>query len=355
MIRLAAAQVTPAFLDLDGTIAKAVSVIEAAGREEAQLVAFAEAWVPGYPMWVFGSAGWDDPAAKRAYARLHANSLRVPSPQTDALCDAARRAGTMVVMGMNECDADYSRGTLFNSLLYISAQGELMGVHRKLTPTHAERIIWGAGDGSTLSVFDTPIGRVGGLICWEHWLPLGRHAMHAKGEQIHVAAWPELPEIHQVSSRSYAFEGRCFVVCVGSYMRKSDVPEDFELTHVLDAGGQFSDDADELLPGGSGIIGPDGNWIVGPTAGREEIIYADVDLARAVEEQLALDTSGHYNRPDIFQLTVDDRPHPPVRWLRKSTPEEAKVSTRHNDLDTDVSDHSTILPVESIPGPRERS
>ena len=175
-VRLAAAQVAPAFLDRDATIAKAVSVIEEAGRNGADLVAFPETWVPGYPMWVYGAAGWDDPAAKRAYARLQANAVEVPSRATEDLCAAARRAGTMVVIGINERDVTYSKGTLFNSMLYISAEGELLGVHRKLTPTHAERIIWGVGDGSTLHVFDTPLGRVGGLICWEHWMPLSRYA-----------------------------------------------------------------------------------------------------------------------------------------------------------------------------------
>jgi predicted amidohydrolase len=221
----------------------------------------------------------------------------------------------MVVMGLNERDNAYSRGTLFNSQLYISADGELLGTHRKLMPTHAEKLVWGPGDGSTLHVFDTPIGRVGGLICWEHWMPLGRQAMHARGEQIHVAAWPEVPEIHHIASRHYAFEGRSFVVCVGSYMRMSDVPDDFELKDVFAAGGQFGEDADDLLPGGSGIIGPDGQWIVGPIQGREEIIYADIDLSRVAEEQLAFDAVGHYNRPDVFRLLVDTRERRQVEWL----------------------------------------
>lgn len=318
-VRLAAAQVAPAFLDRDATIAKAVSVIEEAGRNGADLVAFPETWVPGYPMWVYGAAGWDDPAAKRAYARLQANAVEVPGRATEDLCAAARRAGTMVVIGINERDVTYSKGTLFNSMLYISAEGELLGVHRKLTPTHAERIIWGVGDGSTLHVFDTPLGRVGGLICWEHWMPLSRYAMHAKGEQIHVAAWPEVPDLHHLASRHYAFEGRCFVVCVGSYMHAHDIPADFELADILGAGGQFGEDAEEILPGGSGIIGPDGSWIAGPVTGREEIIYAEADLSRIAEEQLAFDAVGHYNRPDVFRLFVDTRERRQVEWLGDDT------------------------------------
>ncbi len=314
-VRVAAAQVTPVFLDGDRTIAKAVSVIEEAGRNGAHLVAFPETWVPGYPMWIYGAAGWDDPLAKRAYARLHANAVEVPSPAIDAVCAAARRARTMVVLGVNERDVKYSRGTLFNSLVYVSGDGELLGVHRKLTPTHAERIIWGVGDGSTLHVFDTPFGRVGGLICWEHWMPLSRHAMHAKGEQIHVAAWPEVPDLHHLASRHYAFEGRSFVVCVGSYLNLRDVPDDFELKGMLGAGGQFGESADDVLPGGSGIIGPDGSWIAGPVLGREEIVYADIDLSRVAEEQLAFDAVGHYNRPDVFRLLVDTRERHQVEWI----------------------------------------
>jgi predicted amidohydrolase len=225
----------------------------------------------------------------------------------------------MVVMGANELDVEYSRGTLFNSLMYISADGELMGVHRKLMPTHAEKLIWGAGDGSTLHVFDTRIGRVGGLICWEHWMPLARFAMHAMAEQIHVAAWPEVPDIHHLASRHYAFEGRCVVICVGSYMRIDDVPDDFELKGILSQAGEFGDDAAELLPGGSGIIGPDGQWVSGPITGREEIVYADVDLSLCGGEQLAFDAAGHYNRPDVFQLQVDTRPKRQIEWLGEQT------------------------------------
>ncbi|MGH2872340.1 MAG: carbon-nitrogen hydrolase family protein, partial [Solirubrobacteraceae bacterium] len=295
LVRLAAAQATPVFMDRDATVQKAVALVAEAGRAGAQLIAFPETWIPGYPMWIYGAAGWDDPRTKRAFAHLCANAVEVPGSATDALCRAARKAGVIVVMGIHERDAIFSTGTLYNSLLFISAEGEIMGVRRKLMPTHAERLLWGQGDGSALAVYDTPIGRLGGAICWEHWMPLGRFAMHAKGEQIHVAAWPELPDIHHLASRHYAFEGRCFVVCVGSYMRVSDIPEDFELRDVVAAGGQFADDGDELLPGGSGIIGPDSRWIAGPVAGREEIVYGDVDLDAIAGEQLAFDAAGHYN------------------------------------------------------------
>lgn len=187
-------------------------------------------------------------------------------------------------------------------------------------PTHAERILWGAGDGSTLHVVDSPFGRVGALVCWEHWMPLARFAMHAKGEEVHVASWPDAPESHHIASRHYAFEGRCFVICAASYLRTRDVPDDFELREALTAGIEVDADGDALMPGGSGIIGPDGSWVAGPVFGREEIVLAEVELDRIREEQQAFDAVGHYNRPDVFRLMVDDRPRRSVSWASQERP-----------------------------------
>jgi nitrilase len=307
----AAVQAAPVFLDRDATVERAVRLIEEASGEGARIVTFPEAWIPGYPSWIYHAAEWDEPRSKRTFARLQRNALQVPSPATDALCRAARAAKAQVVIGIHEQDADYSLGTIYNSLLFISDQGEILGAHRKLMPTHAERIVWGQGDGSTLHVFDTPFGRLGGLICWEHWMPLTRFAMHAKGEQVHVAAWPDADDVHQLASRHYAFEGRCYVLCVGSYATARDLPADFELAQAMGLTGD-----DELLVGGSGIIGPDGSWIAEPVSGREAIVYGEIDLGRIAEEQQALDAAGHYNRPDVFSLTVDERPRRQVNWVR---------------------------------------
>jgi predicted amidohydrolase len=293
-----------------------VRLIDEAGGNGARLIVFPETWLPGYPAWIFGAAGWEDPASKKVFAQLHRNAVQIPSPATDALCRAARRNRAHVVIGLNERDSEYSTGTLYNALLYISDAGEILGVHRKIMPTHAERIVWGAGDGSTLHVFDTPLGRLGGLICWEHWMPLARFAMHAKGEQLHVAAWPEVPDAHQIASRHYAFEGRCFVVCAGSYLTTDHLPADFELREAMGAAGDFGQGAGVILPGGSGIIGPDGAWIAGPVSEQETIVYGEIDLDRIAEEQQSLDVVGHYNRPDIFQLTVDETPKRQVSWRR---------------------------------------
>jgi predicted amidohydrolase len=310
----AAVQASPVFLDLDATVDKAVALIEQAGAAGARLIAFPETWIPTYPLWVFGAAGWRDPAAASVYAELHRNALAIGSPQLERICDAARAASAFVVMGANEKLAE-DAGSLYNSQFFVDAEGQLLGVHRKVMPTYTERIVWAYGDGSTFHVFDSPTGRVGGLICWEHWMPLARFAMHAKHEHVHVAAWPEVPEVHHLASRHYAFEGSCYVICVGSYTTLDHIPKDFPLTDAILEGDHAAGSADEILPGGSGIIGPDGEWVAGPVYGKEEIIYGEIDLAKTVKERLLLDTVGHYSRPDIFQLTVDERPRPQVSWL----------------------------------------
>jgi predicted amidohydrolase len=192
-------------------------------------------------------------------------------------------------------------------------------------PTHAERIVWAPGDGSTLGVVDTPIGRLGGLICWEHWMPLARFAMHAQGEQIHVAAWPEGTYVTEMASLSYAFEGRCFVIAASPYMTRADLPCGFELEDVLGEAFGLGDD-DIINPGGSGVAGPDGRWLVGPVYGHATIVLAELDLARIAEEQQVFDAAGHYNRPDVFHLSVDTRANSPVRW-RADRPEDAQEAT----------------------------
>jgi nitrilase len=311
-VRVAAVQAAPVFLDRDATVEKAVDLIAEAAAGGAALVAFPETWIPGYPAWIFGAAGWDDAAQKRVFGRLNSNSVEVPSPAVGALCRAAKKAGVVVAMGMTERDSRSSRGTLYNSILYMSDRGEVLGVHRKLMPTHAERIVWGQGDGSTLHVFETPVGRIGGLACWEHWMPLTRFAMHAKGEQIHVAAWPEVgdPELHRFATRHYAFEGRCFALCVmGARVGLEHLPDDFELAGAMGATDDF---VNREPTGGTCVFAPDGTIVADSVAGEETIVYADIDLARIPEEQAALDVVGHYNRPDVFTLTVDERPRGPV-------------------------------------------
>jgi nitrilase len=307
---VAVAQVAPAFLDLEGSLARAADAIAAAGREGADLVVFSEAWLCGYPIWVDRGVAWEDATAKRLFARLHQNAVELRGEPLRRLCAAARRARVDVALGANERAG--SQGTIMNSIVYLSRSGEIAGVHRKLVPTHSERVVWGQGDGSTLTVVDAEPGRVGGLVCWEHWMPLARQAMHAKREQIHVALWPDMPEMHHVASRAYAFEGRCFVACAGGILPLDALPADLEGRDVL--AGMAKDGM--LLAGGSGIVGPDGEWLVGPVFGEERIIAAELDLVRIVEESQSFDANGHYSRPDVFRLSVDEQPRASVAFER---------------------------------------
>lgn len=308
---VAIAQVAPHFLDLDGSLDRAAAAIKGAAAAGARLVVFGETWLPGYPVWADRGVPWEDAAAKATYARLVQNAVEVPGPAVSRLASCAREHGVHLVIGVNEREARFSRRTLYNTLLYLSDEGDVLGAHRKLVPTHSERVIWGGGDGSTLLVAETPLGRLGGLICWEHWMPLARFAMHAKGEDVHVAVWPDAPENHHLASRAYAFEGRCFVVCAADYLTLEDVPADVPIRGILE------EVADEgvLLAGGSGVVGPDGSWIAGPIEG-EELVVTDIDLERIAEEQQALDAAGHYNRPDVFRVIVDETPKTPISFER---------------------------------------
>ena len=231
-IVVAAVQAAPVHLDLEASLAKAVRLIGEAAARAARLVAFGETWLPGYPSWLDVCAGvalWDNPATKAVFARLMQNSVTVPGPAVDQLAEAAREHEVTLVMGVHERPSSGpGRGTLYNTLLTFGPDGTLLNRHRKLVPTYTERMVWGQGDADGLRAVTSPAGRIGGLVCWEHWMPMARQALHESGEEIHVAAWPTVKEMHQVASRHYAFEGRCFVLAVGSLMRVADIPEELE-------------------------------------------------------------------------------------------------------------------------------
>ncbi len=305
-LTVAVAQATPAVLDRAGCVAKACQWIAEAGKKGARVVAFPETWMPVYPLWCdAGTLGkWGHEPAKRLHARLMRNSLAIPSPETEQLCRAAREAKCAVVMGANELDRT---GSLYNALLFISGGGEILGRHRKLVPTFGERLVWGYGDAAGLASYEVAGARLGGLVCWEHWMPLPRQVLHADGEQVHVAAWPHAGEVHQLASRHYAFEGRAFVLVAATYLPKSALPADFELAS------DFAAAPDVLLDGGSAVIGPDSNYVVQPVRGREELLTAELALDRIAEEKQTLDVAGHYSRPDLFELRVNRAPLTQVR------------------------------------------
>ncbi len=267
---------------------------------------FPETWLPGYPAWLDvcrDVALWDYAPVKHVYARMAENAVVVDGDSGHALGEIARATGVTLVIGVTErVDAGAGRGTLYNAMLTFGPDGTLLNHHRKLVPTYTERMVWGPGDASGLGAVATPAGRVGGLICWEHWMPLARQAMHESGEDIHIAAWPTAHEMHQVASRQYAFEGRCFVLACGSLQRASALPPELAL-HP----GRVTSPDQWVLRGGSAIIAPDGSYLQGPVFDEPRILTAELALSRVREESMSLDVAGHYHRPDCLELVITRR------------------------------------------------
>jgi len=294
--KAAAVQARPVWLDRERTVAKACRLIDEAAADGNRLIVFPEAWIPTFPYWPRALPKPESALSQEAYVQLHRASVQVPGPETEALGEAARRAGSVVVVGINERDP--SRGaTLYNTLLYFGPDGRLIGRHRKLHPTWDERCVWGMGDGTDLAVHDTPIGKLGGLICGNNSMTLAKYFLLASGEQVHVAVWPNrrsISEMAELVVRGYALEGQVFVVSACGILDADDVPDDFPLK----ARTRWE------IEGGSGIAGPDGRWLAGPVYGRETIVSAEIDLDRIVAAKANQDVVGHYARPDLFRLQV---------------------------------------------------
>lgn len=300
-LQVAIVQAAPVPGDLAASLAKALDLAMQAAKADARLICFGETFLPGYPAWLDycpQAALWNNPTVKEVFAELRANSIVVPGPETEALAEAAGRLRAGIVIGINEMVKDApGHGTLYNTLLFFGAEGQLLNRHRKVMPTYSERMVWGQGDASGLRGTKIHGAGVGGLICWEHWMPLVRQHMHNTGEQVHVAVWPTVHEMHQVASRHYAFEGRCFVLAAGQIMHASSLPK--RLSRVE----QISPDS-LIERGGSAIIGPDGRYLVGPVFDEETILHASLDLAEIDRECMTLDVTGHYSRPDLFRFSV---------------------------------------------------
>ncbi|RMF80711.1 MAG: carbon-nitrogen hydrolase family protein [Chloroflexi bacterium] len=302
-IKVAIIQASPIYYDLAASFGKAVTLIQEAAHDGAKLIALGETWLPGYPAWLDvcpNAALWDHEPTKQVFARLHANSITVPGKETEALGRLARENDVVLIIGVNErVNTGPGNGSIYNTIITIDADGRLINHHRKLVPTYTERMVWGYGDSRGLKAVDSSIGRVGGLVCWEHWMPLSRQAMHNSNEHIHAALWPAVKEMHQVASRHYAFEGRCFVLAAGSMMTARDLPD--ELAKPTD----LKKNPDEwVLRGGSAIIAPDGRYLAGPVYEEESIITAELDLSEITKEKMTLDVTGHYSRPDVFEFGI---------------------------------------------------
>ena len=291
---------------LEGALEATRSGAESAAKEGAGLVVFPETWLPGYPAWMDYSRDvglWDHPPVKAAYARLVENSVAVGDEAYETLATLAADLGITLVVGASErVRSGPGRATLYNTLFVFGPDGALLNHHRKLTPTHTERLLWGPGDTAGLKAVDTPAGRLGGLICWEHWNPLARQALHDSGEDVHVATWSAVVGVngmHQEASRCYAFEARCHVIAAGQLMRASALPAELEPSPAkVESPDQW------ILSGGSAIIAPDGSYLAGPLYEEAGVLVAELDYRRNVEEAMTLDVSGHYQRPELFEFRV---------------------------------------------------
>lgn len=301
-ITIALVQFAPVFNDLAKSVEKAVFLIEESARNGANLVAFGESWLAGYPAWLDhcpSAALWNHEPTKRVFAEMRRNSLVVGGKETEILAKAARRSNVTVVIGANErVESGSGNGTLYNALLTFDETGNLVNHHRKLVPTYTERLVHGNGDANGLNAVKTNAAHVGGLICWEHWMPLARQAMHEAGEQIHVAVFPTVHELHQIACRQYAFEGRCFVAAAGLLMRTEDLPAE-----LMPTAETYTNSL--VLHGGSCLIAPDGSFVIEPVFDEEKILTAEIDLQMIDRETMTLDVSGHYSRPDVFDFTVN--------------------------------------------------
>ena len=303
-VRVAAVQAAPVYLDRDATIEKVVALVAEAAATGAKLVVFGEVFVPGYPDWAWRKSPWDD---AELFARLLDQSVVVPSAATERLGEAARDAGVVLAIGIDERDAHGT--TIYNSLLYLGPDGGVLGTHRKLMPTGGERLVWGYGDGSDLEPHDTPAGRVGGLICWENYMPLARAALYSQGLDVYLApTWDNSPA-WVPTLRHIAREGRVHVIGVTPCQRGTDVRAAFPGLDAI-----YGGDDDWLSRGNTAIVDPEGELLAGPLVGEEGIVTADLDLGNARAQRRMFDPTGHYARPDVFRLVVDARPKRPVTF-----------------------------------------
>jgi len=327
VFKVAAVQTAPVFMDREATIAKACDLIIEAGRNGAELIVFPEAFIPSYPDWVWAIPAGQNQILSELYAELVDQSVTIPSPATDQLCQAARQVGAYVVMGLNERNSSASNASLYNSLIYIDSQGKILGKHQKLVPTGGERLVWAQGDGSTLEVYDTTLGKLGGLICWENYMPLARYSMYAWGVQIYVAPTWDRGKPWLATLQHIAREGRVYVIGCSIALRKEDIPDRYEFKNRYYAG------VDEWLNvGDSAIVEPNGNFIAGPLRKEQGILYAELDTRQMRGPKWMLDVVGHYARPDVFQLTVRKDTYPVVTVEEKLTSELQPVVADDEEL-----------------------
>lgn len=302
MLKLAVAQLAPCWLNRSGATEKVVDAIESAAKEHAQLIVFSEAFVPGYPFWLSGTGGaeFDSVKQKEIFAHYSDQAVTIEKGHLDPICKALRASKMAAYVGVIERPLDRSGHSLYCSFAYIDASGEIKSVHRKLQPTFEERLAWSPGDGAGLVTHQLEEFTVGGLNCWENWMPLSRAALYAQGEDLHVACWPGCLRNTIDITPFLAKEGRSYCVSVSALMRKSDVRDETP----------FADEIRESLEelhsdGGSCVAAPDGSWVLEPLVGEEVIRYCELDPAFVRRERQNFDPAGHYSRPDVTKLYVN--------------------------------------------------
>ncbi len=307
-MKIAIIQDGPIYYDLNKTLKKTADYLKEAKANAADLAVFGECWLSGYPIWLdIGSDInlWDSQSVKEVWAEMYHNSICVISKEMDILKKSIKNVGMWVVMGVNEViHSKKGNSTIYNTILTFNPQGEIVNHHRKLKPTYTEKLVHGPGDGAGLKSIETNFGRLGSLICWEHWMPMARQAMHDSAEDLHVALWPYAKEMHQLASRHYAHEGRCHVVAVGQIMKAKELPKQISISSAITL-----DEDGLVMKGGSAIYGPDGSTILSPQYGFSKIIIQELDLGKNLLERMNLSVSGHYQRHDIFNYSVDKSRH----------------------------------------------
>jgi nitrilase len=301
-LTVALAQISPVWLNRDATLEKVIQRIEQAGEQGAQLVAFGEALVPGYPFWVERTNGavFNSPFQKELYAHYASQAVQIEAGHLEGVCTAAARFRVAVYLGVIERPPERGGHSLYASLVYITPDGEIASVHRKLMPTYEERLVWSPGDGHGLRVHRLGAFTVGGLNCWENWMPLPRAALYGQGEDLHVAVWPGSLHNTEDITRFLAKEGRSYVLSVSALMRRSEIPGDIPHAEEI-----RSSCPEVLANGGSCLAAPDGSWLIEPQVGIETMQTVVIDYNRVLQERQNFDPAGHYSRPDVTRLTLN--------------------------------------------------
>lgn len=299
--KIAAAQLAPIFLNKEETVNKACTAIAEAGENGAELIVFPEAFISGYPDWVWLIPNSKGAALNELYIKLVENAISVPDESTKKLCNAAKSAGINVVIGMHERNSEKSNSSLFNSLLFIDKEGSILGKHRKLIPTGGERLIWGQGDGSTLVSYDTSVGQLAGLICWENFMPLARNTIYESGAQILVSPTWDKSQNWLQTMQHVAREGGLFVVSTCMALKMSDISDEYEFKEL------YPKDREWINVGNSCIIAPNGKFLAGPLEAEEGILYAEIDLQQIIAAKRMFDVVGHYSRPDVFEFGLKNK------------------------------------------------